>query len=80
MPRRAAKAARRSAPVLGGHEPLDGLLRLRTVKEKTRQLHTTVSNAFFLDHALTPHSPPELLDTVLDADIVQLYLAGEDKA
>jgi len=58
-------------------EPVDGLLRRKTVSAKTRQLYTTVATDFLVAHQLHEHSDPIELDRALDADLVRLYLAGE---
>jgi len=70
----------RFAVVLDKREPIDGLLRRRTVKPVTRDLYTRVANNFLQASGLAAHSPPDDIDRALDRALVALFLAGEAPA
>jgi len=61
-------------------EPIDGLLRRKTVKATTATLYTGIAQSFLLRNGLTAHSAPEDIDKALDMEMVELYLQGESAA
>ena len=83
--RRHQRAKERQASSVGRGEPLDGLLRRRRVRsETTRLLYTKQGEALAQKYGLPRKatSPAQIrqVDAALEAELVQLYLSGEEES
>ena len=78
--KRARLAEERVAPILAGEEPSTGVLRRRTVGERTRVLYQKSALDFLRQTKLGAEPPPSAVDKALERELDRFFLTGEGTA